>query len=85
VLQYTNDLLDQLTVSGTGSLSPATVKFPGAYKASDPEILINIHAAVSKYTVPGPAVISQGQTVVPGNAVCSKSKMIRGFNNIVGS
>ncbi|KAH8726990.1 glycoside hydrolase family 61 protein [Phaeosphaeriaceae sp. PMI808] len=37
----------QLTVTGGGSLSPATVRFPGAYKASDPGIMINIHAAVS--------------------------------------
>jgi cellulase len=34
----------QLTVAGSGSASPATVKFPGAYSATDPGILINIHS-----------------------------------------
>jgi cellulase len=73
----------QLTVTGGGTLSPPTVKFPGAYKASDPGIMINIHAAVSKYVVPGPAVISEGTTVTPGNAVCPKAaNMIRGMNNV---
>lgn len=74
---------DQLTVTGGGSNSPATVKFPGAYKASDPGILINIHAAISKYTVPGPAVIASGTTVTAGKAVCpASSKMIRGVNDL---
>jgi cellulase len=45
--------------------------------------MVNIHAAVSKYTVPGPAVIAEGTTVVPGNAVCPKAaKMIRGMNDV---
>ncbi|KAH3948827.1 hypothetical protein HBH53_093160 [Parastagonospora nodorum] len=74
----------QLTVSGTGTLSPQTVKFPGAYKASDAGIMINIHSSVSKYVIPGPAVIAEGQTVVPGAPVCPKAKMIRGFNNLLG-
>lgn len=75
---------DQMTVTGGGTLSPATVKFPGAYKASDAGIQVNIHAAVSKYVVPGPAVISEGTTVTPGNIVCPKaaSKMIRGSNDV---
>jgi cellulase len=73
----------QLTVTGGGSLSPATVQFPGAYKASDPGILINIHATMSKYVAPGPAVISEGTTVTPGNPVCPKAaKMIRGMNDV---
>jgi len=60
----------QITVSGSGSASPATVSFPGAYKSSDPGILVNIHAAMSSYTVPGPAVYSGGTTKVAGSA-CS--------------
>jgi cellulase len=76
-------LIDQLTVTGGGTLSPPTVKFPGAYKASDPGILINIHATMSSYVVPGPAVITEGTTVTPGKAVCPKSvKMIRGMNDV---
>lgn len=58
----------QLTVSGTGTATPATVKFPGAYKASDPGILVNIHAALSTYVPPGPAVYAGGTTKVPGSA-----------------
>ncbi|KAF2501812.1 hypothetical protein BU16DRAFT_546902 [Lophium mytilinum] len=57
----------QLTVSGGGSASPATVNFPGAYSASDPGILINIHAALSTYVVPGPAVYSGGSEKVAGS------------------
>ncbi|KAK7965805.1 glycosylhydrolase family 61-5 [Apiospora aurea] len=58
----------QLTVSGGGSAAPATVSFPGAYKASDPGILVNIHAAMSGYTAPGPAVYSGGSTRKAGGA-----------------
>jgi cellulase len=46
----------QLSVAGGGSASPATVKFPGAYSATDSGIVINIHQNISSYTVPGPAV-----------------------------
>jgi cellulase len=62
--------LDQLVVSGGGSASPATVNFPGAYKATDPGILINIHAAISSYVNPGPAVYAGGSSKVAGSA-CS--------------
>jgi cellulase len=60
----------QLTVTGGGSASPATVSFPGAYKATDPGILVNIHSQMSGYTVPGPAVYSGGTTKTPGSG-CS--------------
>jgi cellulase len=43
--------------------------FPGAYKASDPGIKINIHAAVATYVVPGPTVYAGGTTKSAG-AVC---------------
>lgn len=49
----------------------------------DPGIKINIHSAISGYTVPGPKVIAEGTSVTPGNAVCSKKK-IRGANDIFG-
>jgi lytic cellulose monooxygenase (C1-hydroxylating) len=61
---------DQLTVSGSGSASPATVKFPGAYSASDPGILINIYQHLSTYIAPGPSVYSGGSTRSAG-AACS--------------
>jgi cellulase len=60
----------QLTVDGTGTATPPTVKFPGAYKASDPGILVNIHAALSTYVVPGPTVYVGGSTKSAGSA-CS--------------
>lgn len=60
----------QLTVTGGGSASPATVSFPGAYSASDPGILINIHAAMSTYVAPGPTVYAGGTTKSAGSA-CS--------------
>ncbi|KUJ07736.1 fungal cellulose binding domain-containing protein [Mollisia scopiformis] len=48
----------QLTVTGGGSGTPIPfVAFPGAYKASDPGIMINIYYPVpTSYTPPGPAV-----------------------------
>jgi Auxiliary Activity family 9 (formerly GH61) len=52
----------QLHVSGGGSNEPASsfkVAFPGAYKASDPGILININYPVpTSYLNPGPEVFS---------------------------
>ncbi|KAF9565522.1 hypothetical protein CPC08DRAFT_167478 [Agrocybe pediades] len=44
----------QINVSGSGSAKPPTVKFPGAYSANDPGILINIHQTLSTYVIPGP-------------------------------
>ncbi|KAL5519546.1 hypothetical protein ACEPAH_1229 [Sanghuangporus vaninii] len=44
----------QLNVGGSGSASPDTVNFPGAYSSDDPGILINIYQDLSAYTVPGP-------------------------------
>lgn len=39
----------QLQISGTGTASPPTVKIPGAYSASDPGILVNIHQNLTTY------------------------------------
>jgi cellulase len=58
----------QITVTGTGTSSPAGVLFPGAYKATDPGIQINIYQALSTYVAPGPAVISGGTEAVAGKA-----------------
>ncbi|KAK2767167.1 fungal cellulose binding domain-containing protein [Colletotrichum kahawae] len=58
----------QLSVSGgTGTAKPSTVSFPGAYKASDPGILVNIHSKLSGYVVPGGAVASIGTTKAAGS------------------
>jgi hypothetical protein len=50
----------QLTVTGGGSKSPSgLVAFPGAYKATDPGLMINIYYPVpTSYTAPGPAVFT---------------------------
>ncbi|KIM19348.1 glycoside hydrolase family 61 protein, partial [Serendipita vermifera MAFF 305830] len=53
----------QINVTGSGTFSPSsTVKFPGAYSASDPGILINIYGTGGvadnggkAYKAPGPA------------------------------
>ena len=51
---------------------------------ADPGIKINIHSAITGYTVPGPKVIAEGTTVTPGNPVCA-AKKIRGVNDIFAS
>ncbi|THH28705.1 hypothetical protein EUX98_g5485 [Antrodiella citrinella] len=48
----------QLSVTGGGSTTPATVSFPGAYSGTDPGIKINIYEPLSSYTIPGPPVFS---------------------------
>jgi hypothetical protein len=65
----------QITVEGGGNASPATVKFPGAYSANDPGIRVNIHAPLSTYVAPGPAVYSGGTVKTPGSgcAGCESS------------
>ncbi|KAF8300469.1 hypothetical protein DL93DRAFT_2173412 [Clavulina sp. PMI_390] len=46
-------------VGSTGTATPSTVSFPGAYSGSDPGILINIYyPAVTNYTIPGPPVFT---------------------------
>ncbi|KAI0205666.1 fungal cellulose binding domain-containing protein [Astrocystis sublimbata] len=62
----------QLTVSGgSGTSVPSGVKLPGAFKASDPGIQVNIHAPMSKYVNPGPAVIEGGVTKTAGSTCSS--------------
>ncbi|KAI1084062.1 lytic polysaccharide monooxygenase [Whalleya microplaca] len=61
----------QITVAGGSSAAaaalPAGVSLPGAYKASDPGIQVNIHAKIDKYINPGPDVIASGTTKVAGS------------------
>ncbi|RDL30660.1 Glycosyl hydrolase family 61 [Venustampulla echinocandica] len=60
----------QIRVTGSGTNSGSnTVSFPGAYKASDPGILINIYDNSGQpylggkaYTIPGPAVLDCGSS-----------------------
>jgi lytic cellulose monooxygenase (C1-hydroxylating) len=57
----------QLSVNGSGNATPPSVSFPGAYKASDPGILVNIHASLATYIVPGPTVYSGGSNKTAGS------------------
>ncbi|KAI0865349.1 fungal cellulose binding domain-containing protein [Xylaria cubensis] len=61
----------QITVSGGSGSLPAGVKLPGAFKASDPGIQVNIHAKMSSYVNPGPAVIAGGLTKTAGSTCSS--------------
>lgn len=45
-----------LQVTGSGTAAPEGVKFPGAYSATDPGILVNIYGTLTSYTIPGPTV-----------------------------
>lgn len=65
----------QITVEGGGSAAPETVELPGAYAASDPGILVNIHAALDDYVAPGPSVYEGGTTKTAGSGCtgCEKS------------
>jgi len=58
----------QLSITGSGSASPSLVLLPGAYKATDPGILINIHTALATYAAPGPTVYAGGSTKSAGAA-----------------
>ena len=39
----------QVEITGGGSAKPPTVKIPGAYSASDPGILVDIHKELDTY------------------------------------
>jgi cellulase len=58
----------QITVTGGGSSTPEGSLFPGAYKATDPGIEINIYQNLATYIAPGPAVIAGGSEAVAGKA-----------------
>ncbi|KAK1828771.1 glycoside hydrolase [Podospora conica] len=44
---------------GSGGQLPAGVSIPGAYGASDPGVKVDIYQGLTKYTIPGPAVVDQ--------------------------
>ncbi|RYO93124.1 hypothetical protein DL766_004814 [Monosporascus sp. MC13-8B] len=57
---------DDWVGGGSGSV-PAGISLPGAFKASDPGILVNIHSKMSNYVNPSPAVIPGGTTKTAGS------------------
>ncbi|KAG8933850.1 hypothetical protein FRC03_010974 [Tulasnella sp. 419] len=48
----------QLNVTGGGSATPTTVKFPGAYGLEDPGIHWNLYTSYTTYPIPGPTVFA---------------------------
>ncbi|EPS38958.1 hypothetical protein H072_7274 [Dactylellina haptotyla CBS 200.50] len=52
----------QINITGGGSLSPATVNFPGAYSGTDPGIKFNLYTSPISYTIPGPRPVTCGGT-----------------------
>ncbi|CAG8977759.1 hypothetical protein HYALB_00010980 [Hymenoscyphus albidus] len=48
----------QVTVTGSGTVTPPGVKFPGAYKPTDPGIQVNIYNNLKEYIIPGPPVFT---------------------------
>ncbi|KAK1979186.1 glycosyl hydrolase family 61-domain-containing protein [Colletotrichum cereale] len=57
----------QLKIDGTGSAKPAGVSFPGAYKATDPGLMINIYNKITNYVIPGPALYKAGASSGSGS------------------
>jgi len=58
----------QINVGGSGTAAPPTVKFPGAYGASDPGILINIYQQLNTYQIPGPSPYGTTSPTVAASA-----------------
>jgi cellulase len=55
----------QLTVTGDGTATPAGVKFPEAYSKTGEGLGFSIHAPLSEYPAPGPALYARGTKVDP--------------------
>ncbi|KAF2850172.1 carbohydrate-binding module family 1 protein [Plenodomus tracheiphilus IPT5] len=55
----------QLTVTGSGTLVPKGVTFPEAYSKDGPGLGFSIHADLSDYPAPGPALIASGTEATP--------------------
>eukprot|EP01114_Cavostelium_apophysatum_P018176 TRINITY_DN5568_c0_g1_i1.p1 TRINITY_DN5568_c0_g1~~TRINITY_DN5568_c0_g1_i1.p1 ORF type:complete len:335 (+),score=33.73 TRINITY_DN5568_c0_g1_i1:50-1054(+) len=49
----------ELTITGSGTVNPAGVSFPGAYQENDPGILFSVYQG-NTYTPPGPPVYVAG-------------------------
>lgn len=54
-------------ITGNGNAKPSGVKFPGAYKRTDPGILVNIYNGISNYIIPGPAPYVEGSNPSPSS------------------
>ncbi|EPE27438.1 Cellulose-binding protein [Glarea lozoyensis ATCC 20868] len=62
----------QINVTGgSGTAAPSTVAFPGAYKSTDPGILINIYQTLPSYKIPGPPVFTCGSGSGPAPGTTS--------------
>jgi len=67
----------QINVSGgTGTATPSTVSFPGAYGQSDPGILINIYQTLTTYDIPGPTPFVCGASQAPSVVGTSPTTLV---------
>ncbi|CAE6506956.1 unnamed protein product [Rhizoctonia solani] len=66
----------QINVTGGGSANPATVKFPGAYSATDPGILFDLYGGYTSYTIPGPAVYVPGSSSGGGGSPTTTARPV---------
>ncbi|CAE6351689.1 unnamed protein product [Rhizoctonia solani] len=66
----------QINVTGGGSASPATVKFPGAYSPTDPGILFDLYGGYTSYTIPGPAVYVAGSSSGGGGSPTTTARPV---------
>jgi cellulase len=55
----------QLTVTGSGTATPAGVTFPEAYSKTGPGLGFSIHANLNSYPMPGPELIASGTEATP--------------------
>lgn len=63
-----------LKITGGGSANPEGVTFPGAYKADDPGILVDIFNGISDYVIPGPPVYGSGSSSSQNSVESSAKK-----------
>ncbi|KAJ8060677.1 hypothetical protein OCU04_010984 [Sclerotinia nivalis] len=76
----------QINVSGgTGTSSPSTVSFPGAYAQNDPGILINIYQSLSSYAIPGPTPFACGAAQSTANSSTSTSSTTKATSTTLAS
>jgi hypothetical protein len=65
----------QVKITGGGNGTPGPmVKFPGAYKKTDPSFNFSIYGGIKPYPMPGPAVWVGGSSAGSGNSTTPVSE-----------
>ncbi|KAF3912831.1 Endoglucanase-4 [Arthrobotrys entomopaga] len=76
----------QINVTGgSGSISPATVNFPGAYSGTDPGIKFNLYTTPISYTIPGPRPITCGGSQPTTIATTTRTTTTKSTTPLVGT